>query len=187
MCINCGKPTDGKGVRCKECRDAENKFKREQRQWYQSHGICPRCGKNDLMGDEKKCLECAARDYESVMSSRERLGKDCYNESHARWAKNAHAEALKKGVCPICRKREVTPGYKSCAICREKRSAYKRIRYEPKGREKWVENGLCRNCGKPVKEGYKVCEDHYQKLLNATHCDNAVEARKKLEEKRKHW
>lgn len=187
LCIERGKPTDGNGVRCKECAEAHSKYKREQRRWYQSHGICPRCGKNDLVGDEKKCLECAAKGYESVMASRARLGKESYNKGHAEWEKEARKKALENGICPICRKREVTPGYKSCAICREKGNARKRILYKPRGRENWIENGLCRSCGKPVKEGYKLCEEHYQKILSATHCEKAVEARKELAEKRKHW
>lgn len=187
LCIKCGKPAGGNGVRCKKCADEYSKYKREQGRWYQSHGICPRCGKNDLVGDEKKCLECAAKDYESAMASRERLGREHYNKGHAEWVKKTRKEALENGICPICRKREVTPGYKSCAICREKGNARKRSGLKIKGREKWIENGLCRNCGKPVKEGYKLCEEHYQKMLYATHHENAVEARKRLSEKRKHW
>ena len=33
-------------------------------------------------------------------------------------------------------------------------------------REQFIERGMCYMCGKPVKEGYKVCEKHYQHMID---------------------
>ena len=52
-CVGCGEKLDREGSYCKKCREKINKNVREQRHWYQDNGICPRCGKNSLFGDEK--------------------------------------------------------------------------------------------------------------------------------------
>ena len=33
-------------------------------------------------------------------------------------------------------------------------------------REQYIERGMCYICGQPVKEGYRVCEKHYQHLAD---------------------
>ena len=170
LCLKCGNPLDREGAYCISC----NKYLNEQqtllRYWYQEHGICPRCGKNDLFGDEKVCLECNAKSYEVTMKSRERLGKEHYSQKHSEWARNEHQRRISEGICTRCGKRKADGGYKTCGICRAKTRNYKRIKYGKPERSERYEQGLCYFCDNPIKEGYKVCEKHYQ--MNIEKLDN---------------
>lgn len=46
----------------------------------------------------------------------------------------------------------------------------------------FLENGLCCFCGGKVKDGYKVCEKHYQMNMKKARSQKANEARKELQE-----
>lgn len=180
LCIGCGKPNDnGNRKFCKGCIERAAKNKREIRSWYKTHGICPRCGKNDLFGDEKICIECTANEYAMTMKSRDRLGKEHYNQTHREWANKEQARRLEAGVCVRCGKRSPDHGYKTCGICRYKISR-SRKKVEKPSREERFEMGLCCFCDNPVKAGYKVCEDHYRMNVEKARSQNAVNARKML-------
>ena len=69
LCVGCGQPLDRDGSYCTKCRGIINKTTRERRQWYLSHKICPRCGKNDLMGDETICPECRAKGTNNALKN----------------------------------------------------------------------------------------------------------------------
>ena len=71
LCQRCGKPLDREGALCKKCLKEQNQYKKDTRDWLLDHKICPRCGKNDLFGDEKSCPECKAREAGYAMKSRE--------------------------------------------------------------------------------------------------------------------
>lgn len=180
LCLDCGKPLDRKASRCVDCAERFNKDYRERRQWYKEHRICPRCFKNDLIGDENICLECNAYGYEMTLKSREKLGKEHCNKVHAEWSKRTHHEMIEKGICTRCRKRSADNGYKTCSICRNKSRKYKQSKYSNPYRSERVENGICYFCDKPVKEGYKICEYHYEKNVENSRSQKAKNARKKL-------
>lgn len=178
MCLACGKQLDREGVYCIECRKKKTKENTETRHWYQEHRICPRCGKNDLFGDEKVCLECNAKAYEITIRSRERLGREHYNNQHNEWARNEHQKRIEQGICTRCGKRNADVGYKTCGICRAKTRNYKRIKYGKPDRKDRAVQGLCYFCDSPIKEGYKVCEKHYQmnlEKLDNEKCRNVTE------------
>ena len=158
LCINCGSPLDRVGLRCKKCCEKRNKWTREHRQWYLSHKICPRCGKNDLMGDETICPECRAKEVNNSLKNRDR---ETYNAYHNQWAKSAYQKRKESGICTRCGKRKATHGYVTCAICRHRDNEKRKIRLGTSDRREHVEKGLCFFCDNPVKEGYKVCEKHY--------------------------
>ena len=99
------------------------------------------------------------------MRSRERLGRDHYNKVHREWAKVRYHQDVQNGICTTCRKRKADGGYRTCGICREKQRERKRIKYQEKvkiPRDERVKSGLCYFCNNPQKNGYKVCEKHYQ-------------------------
>lgn len=163
LCTECGKPRDNIYVMCDACRNKMRVNQNETRKWYQQNGICPRCKKEKLYGDEKQCLECNAKSYEKVVKSRDR---DHYNETHREWSKRTHHEAISKGICTRCRKRKADHGYKTCGICRAKDAEKKRLRNVDKiTREEKAELGLCYWCMEPVKPGYKTCQRCYDRCV----------------------
>lgn len=180
VCLGCGKPLDCTGSYCTSCRNARNLEVRQTRKWYQSHGICPRCCKNELLGDEKSCPECRAKASENATRRRERVGKDEINQKHAEWAKKEHQRRIEQGICTRCGKRIAENGYKTCGICREKIRNYKRIKYGKPNRSVRTKLGLCYFCDNPVKEGYKVCEKHYQMNVEKSRSKKAKESRDAL-------
>lgn len=187
LCLKCGKPLDRDGTYCKECRKIITAESTQRRNWYQSNGICPRCGKNNLFGQEKVCIECNAKAYEITMQSRERLGSEHYNNQHAEWARNEHHRRIEQGICTRCGKRKADGGYKTCGICREKIRNQKRIKYGygESNRNDRLEKGICYFCDNPVKEGYKVCEKHYQMNIDKLNSENCKKNREKLKTQNK--
>ena len=173
LCVGCGNPIDRVGVYCIKCREKINKVTRERRQWYLSHKICPRCGKNDLMGDEIVCPECRARNTNNVLTKRNRSK---YNTYHNEWSKITYQNRKKQGMCTRCGKRKATEGMTTCALCRARDNETRIARVGTHDRSERTENGTCYFCDNPVKKGYKVCEKHYQ--MNV---ENAEKGRKTQE------
>lgn len=182
LCINCNQPLDREGVLCEKCRKQHTANSREVREFYKQYGLCPRCGKNKLIGDEKNCLECSANGYEQTMRNRREKGVEHYNKLHAEWERKERVKREENHLCVRCGKRKADYGYKTCGICREKIRNYKRKQTVSSKRKEWEENGGCFFCGEPVKTGYKVCEKHYQinlEKLNNPKCKEASEKIKK--------
>lgn len=181
ICRNCGKPLDRDGTYCIECRKKITDETNETRHFLQNIGICPRCQKTRLFGDEKQCPECNAKAYKSVMASRRtEYGRLQYNKNHAEWAKEKHNERIEQGICTRCGKRKSDYGYKTCGICREKIRNYKRIKFGKPGRSERYKQGLCYFCDNPIKDGYKVCEKHYQMNVEKANSNKAKDVRKEL-------
>ena len=110
LCRSCGKPLDREGALCKICLKDQNQYKKETRDWLLDHKICPRCGKNDLFGDEKSCPECRAKENGYVMKSRDGDGRLEYNKKHREWAKKEHQRRIEVGICTRCGKRKADYG-----------------------------------------------------------------------------
>ena len=182
LCIDCGTELDRDGVRCVKCNTKHNEKNNADRKWYIENGICPVCRDNFLFGDEKVCLECGASKYAETMKSRERLGREHYNEVHKEWSKRTHHEMIQKGICTRCRKRKADYGYKTCGICREKGRKYKRVKYGKPDRSERYKKGLCYFCDNPIKDGYKVCEKHYKMNVEKSLSQKSKEARRELQE-----
>lgn len=173
LCVGCGNPIDRVGVYCIKCREKINKVTRERRQWYLSHKICPRCGENDLMGDETICPECRARNTNNVLTKRNRSE---YNTYHNEWSKITYQNRKKQGMCIRCGKRKATEGMTTCALCRARDNETRIARVGTHDRSERTENGICYFCDNPTKKGYKVCEKHYQMNI-----ENAEKGRKTQE------
>ena len=181
LCLKCGKPLDRDGAYCIECRKKITNENNDTRHFMQNIGICPRCQKVRLYGDEKVCPECNAYAYEHIMQSREtEEGRLHYNETHAKWARNEYQRRIEQGICVRCGKRNADCGYKTCGICRAKTRNYKRIKYGKPDRSERYKQGLCYFCDNPIKDGYKVCEKHYQMNVEKANSNKAKDVRKEL-------
>lgn len=177
LCRDCGKPLDRDGVRCIECNDKHNQYQNENRRYYQSLGFCPRCKIEKLYGDEKMCINCSRYMQEINLKNRDRLE---YNKQHAEWSRRTHKQMLEKGICYRCRKRKADVGYKTCGICRTKLREKRRVEnYKPSRKERYKQ-GLCFFCDNPIKQGYKVCDKHYQDCVDKSHMQKTVQARQEL-------
>lgn len=176
-CVSCGKPMDREtGSLCIACKDVQNKATKMLRKDRAAKGICPRCGKNELWGDEKNCLECSANAYVKIMEKRStEEGRLHYNQVHREWDKKDLIRCKEQGICTRCRKRKAQPGTYTCGICKAKsREAYHR-RFPKVDREAL---NICCFCNEPRLEGMKVCEKHRQ--MN-------VEKAKKVDKKKHIW
>lgn len=163
LCVECGKPLDNVHVMCNECRIKANEERNKTRKYYQEKGICPRCRKEKLFGDEKQCLTCKTKAYAKIVPNRDR---EHYNKVHREWSRRTHQEFVEKGICTRCRKRKADHGYKTCGICRNRDAETERLRNfgKPKRSER-AEMGLCYFCCEPVKPGHKTCQRCYDRCV----------------------
>lgn len=157
--------------------DAEKKraqqrecMKRLYRKRKENH-CCTRCDEQDerTLSGEIFCKQC----YEKQFEYRAKVYKDRYQ-----WYKGHK-------MCPRCGKQDAYTlgGRTYCYECAERErvrqgltayidpllfSAAKKDRkdYSKIPREQFAERGLCSVCGKPVKPGYKVCENCYDHLAD---------------------
>lgn len=149
----------------------------------QAVGVCPRCGKNLLYGDEKSCVECRAKSAETMSKIRS-ADVEKYNERQKAWRKARYEKDKENGICTRCRKRKADPGHTTCTFCRE---TMRRARVKMPERTGRYEQGLCFFCDNPVKPGYKVCEKHYQQNVKNATCEKANLARQKIKERSPQW
>lgn len=180
-CVICKKKLDRSGWLCINCNDKRNKKAKNDRDFFISIGICPQCRKNQIIGDEKQCLECSAKNFSYNKKRREKLGSDFFNRQHKEWSKKKYQEDKEKGVCTRCRKRKADDGYSTCSMCRAKSRKYRQSKEKPKiNRADRYKIGLCYFCDKPVEKGYKVCEYHHKKNIENSMCEKSVKAREKM-------
>lgn len=175
LCIQCMQPIEeyrqGKAT-CKPCTDKRVKQITEDRAFFKQMGICPRCRKNKLEGSEKTCVECKAKQAEYAAKIRaDEEGHRHYLNICSQWDKKHRAELEEQGLCNRCGKRNADDGYKTCSWCRAKRRVYNQNRTAQIGttKQRRIDNGLCIWCENPIKEGYKVCEKHYQMNVEKAH------------------
>ena len=182
LCVQCGKPNDKKGTRCKVCTQKSTEYARERREKRRLLGLCPRCGK-ELMGDEVNCIECQAVNY--VFSIKWKAENEEKNREYARERnKRIYEQRKAENVCCQCGGKKDADKYSFCKKCRDKRKPIKK-RYrerhaQPKVKDVWIEKGLCVRCGNERKKGYKLCERCYQKNVDALHSEKCVEWRNEV-------
>lgn len=161
LCPRCGKTLDRKGHYCSECLEKVREYNRANRKFYRENHICTECGKNSVPDGERICPECRAKAANRKNSLTEEQ-KNRYKENFRIRQNVLYQERSRNGICTRCGKRKATNGYVTCAICRNKNADLKRVRSKTSPRSERVQNGLCYFCDNPVKNGYKVCEKHYQ-------------------------
>lgn len=178
ICVDCGKPNDSENNKyyCKACSEKKRKSNRETYRAYQDNKVCPMCKVNNLVGDEKICIECNLKSAERQEKLRQD-NPDYYNDISRISNQKLRTKRKENGLCVGCGNKLSDFRYSNCARCREKNSQKKRIQYIPKTTGRTIQ-GLCINCEKPVKDGYKVCEYHYQILCDLAHSSKTNNARK---------
>ena len=148
-------------------------------------GICTKCGKESASSNTKKCLTCHQYEANSrnaekdkirrsnVRNSRKKEGLciSCGNRSPAdgltkcdecrRKQNQSTSEKRSKrhenGICVRCGINKPYGTYKICQECRSKEAAIKR--------EKYIEQGLCKNCGaNPIRHDETViCQKCFER------------------------
>ena len=137
---------------------------REERAFYTSIGLCPRCGKSRLFGEEKKCPECSAKaqEYnERYRAAHPEQFRQYINAYH----KSMYQQRKEAGMCVRCGKRKPLYNDLRCGICKEKmtlRRQERRVRDGRLTRQERLEQGFCYFCGAETVPGMKVCEKHRQ-------------------------
>lgn len=179
VCWNCGNKKDRDGYYCSECLRKRRENEKEARKFYLSIGICPICRKNRILGDEKSCFECRAKEAERGARNR----KIATNDTKIRindYKKRVYSKRLEDGMCPGCGKKPDNKNFKLCSMCRAKKRDSKRIRVGNHPREERYKRGICYFCDNPVEKGYKVCEKHHQMNIEKSRGQKAREARERL-------
>lgn len=170
LCSRCGK-TVTKGTVCDDCKQ----YAKDVRKMYASYGLCTRCHKNHVYGNDKTCSEC--RVNTSLVNAKYREAhRDEINKRGRELYKIHYEERKAKGICTRCGKNKASKGKFTCTKCREKNNQQKRLSYVKILVDK---PNRCRYCNNDSAPGYKVCEEHRQKLSTSATSRNVNEARKK--------
>ena len=173
LCGSCGKPRgeDGTTYLCRKCADKKNAYSKETREWLLSYGYCPTCGKEKLMGDERKCVLCRAREAELQQQARER-NRDAYNKYARENSQKRRDFRRENGLCTKCGAELKDDKYKRCERCRakgrkeKKNYTDKKNGYSQNIQKLRLENGICR-CGKaPFWDNHKLCKECYEKQID---------------------
>ena len=137
---------------------------REERAFYVSIGLCPRCGRNKLFGEEKTCPECSAKAQEYNERYRAEHPEQFRQYINA-YHKSMYQQRKEAGMCVRCGKRKPLYNDLRCGICKEKmtlRRQERRVRDGRLTRQERLEQGFCYFCGAETVPGMKVCEKHRQ-------------------------
>ena len=131
---------------------------KERYQWYKSHGICVRCGKEKADKGRTRCLQCRFIDIDNARkwqaANKERITE--YNKK----AQRERRESLKaQGLCQICAKpSDGRVICRRCAIPRNIKQNEKRHANGVMPRDMMGDGEYCFFCGQPVKhKGDKSC------------------------------
>ena len=168
LCTKCGKILDRKGHYCSECLEKVNQYHRENKTFYRENGICPVCGKERLIGDEKQCISCRQKAYERRKPLTDEQ-KERYGNRFKIQQRELRNERIGQGICPRCGKRKIVKGKKKCQICLDydaeihRKRTYKRQNIK----EYRKENHLCYHCGEPIdREIGQLCSSCYNKCVD---------------------
>lgn len=173
LCPRCGEEMDREGHFCSKCLAKVREYQRENRTFYRANRICYACGKNKLIGDEKRCPECVAKWYGYYRKYQENMSDEEHEKQLERYRvvnKNRRDRLASAGVCPKCGKRKIEQGKKKCRICLNYDAEHARQYRQKKGlvSEYRRENHLCVRCGGEItKPDSKICEECREKIRQA--------------------
>lgn len=152
-----------------ELRKRRNADKRERYHWYVSHGICPFC-LNDAQPGRVRCAVCLEKNYASHQkhdANRTEKQKSDYLQKHKLHQREKRQRLKEQGICPVCMKRPVSIGFKSCIECRTK----EKQKTEREGKSYRKTLGLCAYCDEPPIPGKRCCPKHYaSRIVSITKC-----------------
>ena len=156
ICLQCGGNAIVGKVLCEVCNEKNNQRRNEDRKYYRDNKICPNCTLNKLLGDEKNCLECRAKNAEKKAKYR-RENKEEYNQYQRDYGKRRYKQLQEAGICTRCQKRSSDNGMSTCSICRAKINAYRQSKKNSIPRCERNSYGLCYFCGKKLDRDGKSC------------------------------
>lgn len=174
LCVRCGKPMDRVGANCTECCRKNTESARRSREYYTKIGICPKCKKERIYLNERICPECVEKERVAI-SKYVKNTPERHSESNKKTTEKVRSKRKAAGLCVRCGKRKPDSGKTSCGICLAKNRENQRRWRERNGkinmdeRKERLEKGLCWFCGEPVKEGYRTCEECYQRCVKMPH------------------
>lgn len=183
LCTRCGSvlEKDNSTTTCRVCKDYDKNYKAEQRTFFKQIGLCPYCGKYELLNDEKMCLECRAN---CANTSYIRTQNEDVKAKMREYKMSVKEHRINNHLCTACGNPNDTDGH-TCSLCRKKERIRYRKRFGCKDGSQhksviWKKQGLCALCGSECKEGYKVCDKHYEQMIYVTHHPNTVKSRKEF-------
>lgn len=170
-CTKCGVllTDDRKGkTTCAACAKKNTEYKRLQKEQSRSFGICPRCNKNKLWGDEKNCPECRAINYAAKLRFYEK-NKELSDELSRIGNKKRRERRKAERKCIYCDRdiSNLKDDVISCEYCRAKnRIRYKKYR-PTKPKNEYIitirkQLGVCPECGEELYENHGLCKKHYE-------------------------
>lgn len=168
ICDYCAKEKAVKGRRkCEKCLEKARNIAKEERLFRKKHKLCSRCGREQVYGTYSMCYECYI-EFSEIMKDYKKRNKSKIQK----YIKDRREECASNGICTRCQKRSAAIGKKSCKVCLEKaRSKYTRSTKDISRFERSA-YGLCYLCGNSSKDGYKLCEKHYEMMK-----DNILKSR----------
>lgn len=167
---------------CRRNERKDDNVTKENADFFLSLGLCSRCGKYKVFGDEKMCPECRARDAEYHAKRYEDPEQKKQMIQAVIKTKNKRKEYRRKqGLCIECGRRKPKEGIATCSICRERINRQKRARYQGATlRKQWVADGKCYLCGDECEKGYQVCREHHQMYIDNAQSKAAAANRKRI-------
>lgn len=187
LCLKCGKPIDREGVLCQKCLTKTNEDGRATYHAYVKAGICPRCHKNIILGQERTCPERRAKRAEIASKYRKNNTKHI-NEIKSISNKRLRDQRREEGICYICGKRQADIGYITCGICRQKEHERRQQRKTKNktisrdGMKERADNGFCFFCGDLSEKGYRVCNKHLEIFRKNSQTENFKKAHKNIKQ-----
>lgn len=189
LCVKCCGERDNHTKQCSKCRAITNNYLRDAYSKRQILGICPRCGKNRLFGNEKTCIECKAKNLSNMERARATYNEDKRQvvlNRQSSYNKSKRAYRIEHNLCVRCAKPlKYTKGikYKNCPTCLAKEREWKKNDRIKKGlpvKEDMLEKdrSVCYFCNNPALQDMRVCEKHHSII---------VESRRKLNSKNHIW
>lgn len=149
ICVSCKhNKADANYVTCTTCRNKQRKAAHDRRLYYKSHGICPNCGTEQLVGSEKLCIECQAKKYAQNRESKAKYDAEYYRKRRQ--------EMIDNGICVQCG-RKAKPGRTMCEICLDKKKRYRREQRGDIPRSERLSYGLCYICGDVLDNNRRLC------------------------------
>lgn len=126
-CPRCGNKMDRQGHYCQLCLEKNREYVNKSREFLREIGICPQCQKRSLIGEQRICLECLAK-----QSERRAIHKQIFTEEQKekrnKVARERYKNRVLQGICTRCGKFRADYGKKKCEICLNKDSTVHRLR-----------------------------------------------------------
>lgn len=166
MCVDCfHERAEPDSVFCFGCREKRRHRYPEERAEYHSykvHKICINCHNEDAEPGHVYCFECLEK--KRIAGQKKMLNAE-QRAKKSEQDKRRRAERKAAGICTICGRKKAQKPYVLCLECHVKeRKAWER-NHATTTRSERPDYGECYFCGKPIKEGFRICPKCYERQL----------------------